>query len=189
MNGTCQTCGTVAPIEWFLAEAEYRQICASLVELPKDVQAVVFHYLGLFRPATGRAIAAKKAGRLLAEIRAMVAVGYVQVDRKAARPCPPRIWAKAIEQMVERRDRLNLPMPNHNYLMSIAYDLADHADAQHERAASVAPRRTQQPGERKEANPALDPLEKARRAWDAKHGSVESTAIPVDLSSAIKGMD
>ena len=189
MNGTCQTCGTVAPIEWFLAEAEYRQICASLVELPKDVQAVVFHYLGLFRPATGRAIAAKKAGRLLAEIRTMVTTGYVQVDRKAARPCPTRIWALAMEQMVERRDRLNLPMPNHNYLKSIAYDLADHADAKHEMSANVAPRRSRQPVERADANPALDPLEKARRAWDAKHEAVDNTAIPVVLSSAIKGID
>jgi len=99
MNGTCQTCGTVAPIEWFLAEVEYRQICAALVELPGDVQKVVFHYLGLFRPASGRVLAAKKAARLFAEIKTMVATGYVQVDKKVARPCPPRIWALAMEQI------------------------------------------------------------------------------------------
>lgn len=139
MNGTCQTCGTVAPIEWFLAEAEYRQICAALVELPKDVQAVVFHYLGLFRPTSGRALSAKKAARLFSEIKTMVGTGYVQIDKKAARPCPPRIWALAMEQMVERRDRLNLPMPNHKYLESIAYDLADQADSQAERQRHAAP--------------------------------------------------
>lgn len=189
MNGTCQTCGTVAPIEWFLAEAEYRQICAALIELPKDVQAVVFHYLGLFRPVTGRAIAAKKAERLLAEIRSMVATGYVQVDRKAARPCPPRIWAKAIEQMVERRDRLSIPMPNHNYLKSIAYDLADQADAKNERTANAVPPRYRQPVERADANPELDPIEKARRKWDAEHGAPESTTGVGSISSIIKGMD
>lgn len=129
MNGTCQTCGTVAPIEWFMADTEYRRICAILVELPKDVQPVVFHYLGLFRPVTGRAMQAKKATRLLSEIKALVAAGHVQVDRKVARPCPPRLWAQAIEQMIERRDRLSLPMPNHQYLMKIAWDLADQADA------------------------------------------------------------
>lgn len=134
MNGTCQTCGTVAPIEWFLSETEYRQICAVLVELPKDIQPVVFHYLGLFRPATGRAIQVTKATRLLSEIKALVTAGHVQVDRKVARPCLPRIWAQAIEQMVERRDRLSLPMPNHNYLKTITYDLADQADAQAERS-------------------------------------------------------
>jgi len=132
MNGTCQTCGTTAPIEWFLSETEHRQICAVLVELPKDVQAVVFHYLALFKPVTGKAIQAKKANRILAEIKQLVAAGHVQIDRKVARPCPPRIWAQAMEQMVERRDRLSLPMPNHNYLKSIAWDLADHADAKAE---------------------------------------------------------
>lgn len=140
MNGTCQTCGTVAPIEWFLSETEHRLICAVLVELPKDVQAVVFHYLSLFKPVTGKAIQAKKAGRLLAEIKGMVAAGHVQIDRKVARPCPPRIWAQAMEQMIERRDRLSLPMPNHNYLKSIAWDLADQADAQAEKTRSYAPR-------------------------------------------------
>ena len=133
MNGTCQTCGTTAPIEWFLSETEHRQICAVLVELPKDVQAVVFHYLALFKPVTGKAIQAKKANRILAEIKQLVAAGHVQIDRKVARPCPPRIWAQAMEQMVERRDRLSLPMPNHNYLKSIAWDLADQADAKAER--------------------------------------------------------
>lgn len=189
MNGTCQTCGTVAPIEWFLAEAEYRQICAALIELPKDVQAVVFHYLGLFRPVTGRAIAAKKAGRLLAEIRAMVATGYVQIDKKAARPCPPRIWAKAIEQMAERRDRLNLPMPNHNYLKSIAYDLADVEDAKAERIRPIPTTRQPVTPNTEPADPQRDPIERARRAWDAKHGSAENTGIPGPLSSIVKGMD
>jgi len=140
MNGTCQTCGTTAPIEWFLSETEHRQICGVLVELPKDIQAVVFHYLALFKPATGKAIQAKKANRILTEIKQITAAGHVQVDRKVARPCPPRIWAQAMEQMIERRDRLNLPMPNHNYLKSIAWDLADQADAQAEKTRSTVNR-------------------------------------------------
>ena len=142
MNGTCQTCGTSAPIEWFLSETEHRQICAVLVKLPKEIQAVIFHYLALFKPTTGRAIQAKKASRLMAEINEMVTAGHIQVDRKVARPCPPRLWAQAMEQMIERRDRLSLPMPNHNYLKSIAWDLADQADAQAERTRSQAPART-----------------------------------------------
>lgn len=186
MNGTCQTCGTVAPIEWFLAEAEHRQICAALIELPKDVQAVVFHYLGLFRPVTGRAIAAKKAGRLLVEIKSMVGTGYVQIDKKPARPCPPRIWAKAIEQMVERRDRLNLPMPNHNYLKSIAYELADVEDAKAERTRHIPPTRQPSMPNNEPADPHRDPIERARRAWDAKHGA---SADLTGLQTIVKGMD
>lgn len=144
MNGICQTCGSVAPIEWFLSEADNRQICAILAELPKDVQAVVFHYLSLFRPVAGRALQTRKATRLMFEVRQLVTVGHVQIDKRVARPCPPRIWAQAMEQMIERRDRLTIPMPNHNYLKTIAWDLADQADSQaekaHHRAARTATR-------------------------------------------------
>lgn len=136
MNGICQTCGAVAPIEWFLSEADNRQICAILAELPKDIQGVVFHYLSLFRPVAGRAMQAKKATRLMHEVKQLVTTGHVQIDKKVARPCPARIWAQAMEQMVERRDRLSIPMPNHNYLKTIAYDLADHADAQAEKTSN-----------------------------------------------------
>lgn len=189
MNGICQTCGTVAPIEWFLSEAEHRQICAILVELPKDVQTVVFHYLGLFRPVTGRAIQAKKATRLLTELRQLVIAGHVQIDHKVARPCPPRTWAMAIEKMVEQRDRLNLPMPNHNYLQKIAYDLADQADYQTEKKQhTTAQHRRPQP-DRSAADPLLDPMEKARREWDEKHGAPAATIDLNGLSTVIKGME
>ena len=90
MNGICQTCGTVAPIEWFLSETEHRQICGILVDIPKDVEKLVFHYLGLFRPVTGRAIQVKKAARLLTEIKQLVASGHVQVDRKGGTSLPSR---------------------------------------------------------------------------------------------------
>ncbi|MBU1564247.1 MAG: hypothetical protein KJ630_01295 [Proteobacteria bacterium] len=139
MNGTCQTCGTIAPIEWFLSETEHRLICGILPLLPKDVEKMVFHYLSLFRPVTGRAIQAKRATRLLCEIKDLVTTGYIQIDKKVTRPCPPRIWAQAMEQMVERRDRLTIPMPNHNYLKTIAYDLADQADGQAERTRNTRP--------------------------------------------------
>ncbi len=189
MNGTCQTCGTVAPIEWFLSETEYRQLCGILVALPKDIQAVVFLYLGLFRPVTGRAIQSKKATRLLTEIKQLIAAGHVQVDRKVARPCPPRIWALAIEQMVERRDRLNLPMPNHNYLKSIAYDLADQADCQNEKKAHSSMMIRKPAPDRSIADPARDPLEIARRKWDEEHGGPDTSVQIPSINTIIKGMD
>jgi hypothetical protein len=156
MNGTCQTCGTVAPIEWFLSETEHRQLAGLLVKLPKDVEKVVLHYLGLFRPVKGRALQARKATRLLAEISALVATGHVQIDRRVARPCPPAIWAQAMEQMVERRDRLTIPMPNHNYLKTIAWDLADQADARAEKVGKSIVRK----GEHSQAPvPIANPLD------------------------------
>ena len=59
---------------------------------------------------------------------------------KVARPCPAHIWAQALEQMVERRDALQLPIKNHNYLKQIAYTLADQTDAHHEKQRNQSER-------------------------------------------------
>lgn len=132
VNGVCQRCGTILPLEMFLTDAIYRECLVLMVKLPQEL-AVVIPYLSLFRPASGQAVAAKKLRRLLSELADLVALGHVQVQGKPARPCPPRIWAAAMEQMSERRDKLNLPMPNHKYLRDVAWTLADQADAGAER--------------------------------------------------------
>lgn len=134
MRGVCQTCGANAPLEWFAAEALGRQTTAVMLTLPKDIQGQILHYLALFRPATGRGLAPKKALRLVTEIRDLVRLGYVSRQGCPDRNCPPHIWATAMEIMISQRDGLSLPMPNHNYLKKIAWDHADQADAAQERS-------------------------------------------------------
>jgi len=134
INGVCPDCGLVAPVVAFLAETEHRHISALLMKLPREVQEAVFYYTGLFRPAKGKALQARKFARIITELQEMVATGHVQVGHNPARPCPPKLWARAIACMLERRDRLSLPMPNHNYLLQIAWDLADAADAAREKS-------------------------------------------------------
>ena len=85
-------------------------------------------YLSLFRPGkTG--LTWKKALRLSEEIRTLTGCGYVNVQGKVDRNCPARIWAQAMEHMVEKRVSLSLPLKNHRYLSKVAWDLADQADA------------------------------------------------------------
>lgn len=135
MKGMCQTCGAVAPLEWFLNEPIRRQFEAVLVALPKPVEEQAFFYLSLFRPATGRSLTPKKALRVLAEVRDLAAKGYVSVRGRVDRSCSPQIWATAMETMVNQRHSLSLPMPNHVYLAKVAYDLADAADRNQESEA------------------------------------------------------
>jgi hypothetical protein len=132
MKGMCQTCGAVAPIEWFLNEPIRRQFEAVLIELPKPVQVQAFAYLALFRPATGRSITPKKAHRLLSDLRDLVKQGYVSRAGNVDRPCPPQTWAAALEIMANQRHSLTLPLPNHKYLLKVAYDQADQVDRQQE---------------------------------------------------------
>lgn len=133
INGVCQNCGAVAPLEWFLTDAKHKECLKVAAKLPAELADQIMGYLSLFRPASGRVVTAGKALRLLTELAGLVASGHVQVQGKPARTCPPRIWAAAMSQMVERRERISRPLPNHNYLRQVAWQLADEADAQGER--------------------------------------------------------
>ncbi|MEN8134304.1 MAG: hypothetical protein ABFS18_02040 [Thermodesulfobacteriota bacterium] len=170
MNGMCQTCGTVAPVEWFLNEPIRRQFEAVLIGLPKPVTEQAFFYLSLFRPASGRSLTPKKALRVLTELRDLVAKGYVTVRGRVDRSCPSLIWATAMETMVNQRHALNLPMPNHNYLVKVAYDLADAADRQQESSVRIAETNGQRPI-KTTGQPQLEttnPLAQAIEEYDAK---------------------
>ena len=93
-----------------------------------------------------------------------------------------------MEQMVERRNNgLTLPLPNHIYLSKVAYDLADQTTRQAETKTEAA--KTYTRTRPVEDISALDPLEKARREWDAKHGADADTVNLNSIPTIIKGMD
>ncbi|MEW6427303.1 MAG: hypothetical protein AB1568_04630 [Thermodesulfobacteriota bacterium] len=139
ITGVCQTCGSVAPLEWFLAEGQYKQCIEMMAKLPRDVAPVTVRYLSLFRPESGRAISPAKALRLLGEIADLVGKGWVQGKGRPARPCPPTMWAEAMEQMLAN-PTLRRPMKGHKYLAEVASDVAEKADAQVERKRIEAER-------------------------------------------------
>ncbi|MEW6595677.1 MAG: hypothetical protein AB1413_12485 [Thermodesulfobacteriota bacterium] len=132
MRLICPGCGLTASAEAWLNDAEARELLLVVAKLPPPLPEAVLPYLGLFRPEQ-KALAWKKARRVVAELAQLVGSGHVQVQGKPARPCPPRLWAEAMGQMVERRERITPPLPNHNYLRQVAWQLADQADSQAER--------------------------------------------------------
>jgi len=176
----CPGCGSIASAETWLNDALCRETMLAVVQLPPPLPKITLGYLSLFRPGQ-RALTWKKAKRLAGEIAALAASGHVQVQGRVARPCPPRIWAAAMEQMIEQRDRLRLPMPNHNYLRQVAWDLADRDDAGREKVV----RQSEASGSRPAAPRGIDPLEKARQEWDKKN-SGKQPQIP---SFVLKGVE
>lgn len=139
MKLICPGCGLTASAEAWLNDAEARGLLLAVAKLPSPLPVAVLPYLGLFRPEA-RALNWKKAARLVSLLSQMVFAGHVQVQGKPARPCPPAIWAEAMSQMSERRERISRPLPNHNYLRQVAWQLADEADASGERARNEAER-------------------------------------------------
>jgi len=133
-------------LELFTTDADAKRAAAKIATFPQPVCAALPAYLGLFRPDQ-RALSWRKANSVLESLSAFVAVGYVQVKGKADRDCPPRIWGQAMDDMVSRRDRLNRPLPNHNYLRQVAHDMAGMEDAAQERGRRTAEQNHQRPSQ------------------------------------------
>jgi len=131
MKLVCPSCGLTASAEAWINDAVARDLLLAVAILPAPLPKATLPYLGLFRPDK-RSLSWAKAGKIVAELAMLAAAGHIQVQGKVARPCPPRILATAMEQMVERRDSIRRPLPNHNYLKQVAWQLADEADAQGE---------------------------------------------------------
>lgn len=128
MKLTCPCCGAVASAEAWQNDLEARAVLAAAIKLDEPIPRQLLPYLGLFRPAE-RSLSWKRTARLIQELSRLVATGYVQVQGKPARPCPPQVWALAMEQMTERGMAISRPMGNHNYLRKVAWQLADKLDA------------------------------------------------------------
>lgn len=106
--------------------------------LPSPLPKTCLGYLSLFRPGTS-ALGWKKALRLALEIEQLAKSGYVSVQGRVDKNCTPGIWAQTMEQMLDQRNGLSLPMANHRYLGKVAHDLADQADYLQEKNRTTAP--------------------------------------------------
>lgn len=109
-----------------------RKTMVACTALPPQVGPATLGYLALFRPEK-RALSWSKSLRLLSELAALINTGFVQIQGKPARPCPPSIWAAGMTDMADRSASLSRPLKNHNYLRQVVHQLADQADAGRER--------------------------------------------------------
>ena len=132
MKQTCPGCGMICGAEAWANDTLQRETFAVVVQLPQPLPEVAFAYLSLFRPAKS-SLSWSKAKRVAKELAKLVSTRHIQVDSRPARPCPATVWKQAIDDMMDRRDRLSRPLKNHNYLRQVAYDMADQADAHNEK--------------------------------------------------------
>ena len=145
MKLICPSCGAQCSAECFSNDADARSVLAALVKLPAPVLDVgILNYLALFRPGTGRALQWRRALGLVADLSALVSAGSVQCGRSVARPCPPSVWGNAIRRMVDNPPK-QLPLKNHNYLVAVAYEIADDADRKREATEVKAIHRGENP--------------------------------------------
>lgn len=185
MRLTCPCCGAQNSLEALLMDATARQAVAAALALP-GLGDRLARYLGLFRPQ-GRGLAWDRAARLLEELRAAIAAG--QIDRHGQTwPAPLDYWALALDQILDSRPTMTLPLKSHGYLYEILVGMSRKAAERHaarreaadEQArardgerhgmqsagamlASVAPGSSPEPGLSTEPSPPADPRRPGER--------------------------
>lgn len=133
MKLTCPSCAAVASADAWANDANCREATLVVSRLAPPLPKIILSYLSLFRPGK-QSLTWKKALRLALEVEELTGKGYVHVQGRVDRDCPARIWAQAMEKMVERRNNgLTLPLDSHVYLSKVAWDMADQADSQAEK--------------------------------------------------------
>lgn len=161
MNLTCPCCAARFSIEAALTDDAARAAVTAALKLPAPLGDLILRYLALHRPDK-RALSWDRAARLLTEM--MEPIHAAQLTRNGrVWPAPLDAWRIALEQMLDKRDTLTLPLKSHGYLFEIVAGMASKAEGVSEarREESLRQRDGARSGAPKKA---ADVIDKAARA-------------------------
>lgn len=138
MRVQCPCCGEQYPLEAGFQDDDGKRLAALFAGLEPKLGRAVLAYLRLFSPAK-RSLRMTKAIKLVEELVALVEAGAVSRDARTneSRPATARMWTLGIEQMLQQRERLQLPLENHNYLRAVVWGIATDPQQAQLAAASV----------------------------------------------------
>jgi hypothetical protein len=129
MQLQCPCCGIQFPVEAGFADADGKRLAALLAGIEPKLARALIGYLRLFSPAK-RGLRMTRAIRIVEELLELINAGAVQKDARTtiAKSAPPRLWLAGMEQMIAGRERLSLPLDNHNYLRAVVFAIASDPD-------------------------------------------------------------
>jgi hypothetical protein len=170
MHVTCPSCNDSFPIVAGFLEPDGKRFGMLLAGMEPALGRAVVEYLALFTPAKQK-LRLVKAVKLVAALDALVREGTVCRDERGGvrRPASSAHWVAGIEQMLEQRAKLTLPLGNHHYLRAIVYGIADQADAAGERAREASIRTGHRPVGPSPPSVAADPLKEQLLYVDKMH--------------------
>lgn len=125
MQLQCPCCDAIFNLEEGFTAAEGKKLAALLAEVQPALGKAIIYYLRLFTPAK-RGLKLTKAIKVVDELIALVNAGTVTRDARTneTKRATYQMWVAGIEQMLEKRDTLTLPITHHNYLRTIVFNIA-----------------------------------------------------------------
>lgn len=122
MQVSCPTCFCSFPVEAGLNDRHARRVADAIAKVPGGVAEQVLRYAGLFRRPEAL-LDWTQAVNIITRIGRMIEEG--EIHRGGMRiPAPPPIWREAIEEMLARRDGLDLPLTSDGYLKKVVREKA-----------------------------------------------------------------
>lgn len=135
MKIVCPCCQTSFPVEAGLLDADGKKLGMALAGAEPSLGRAIIQYLSLHKPAK-TALRMAKSAKVAEEVVALATAPEIRRNG-LGRPNAVRYWVGAIEQMVDNRAKLRLPLSGHGYLIEVAFGLSDKQDAARERQAEA----------------------------------------------------
>lgn len=128
--GVCPSCGRKFALHEAHSDARARVALRAALGLDPTLVDPILVYLDLFSPPT-RALRADRLAKILDELSRMVRAGQITYERKTL-TVTLEMFRVALQSVGDRRDNLDIPLPNHNYLLKTIVNMHKRADAQRE---------------------------------------------------------
>jgi hypothetical protein len=130
-------CGITGSLELFLVGAGAAEFIAVIGRCKLLDPRLVIEYVGLWRPGK-QGIKLDRAARIADELLTMIDQGFERRGERITEPV--RVWTVALQQMIDGRAKLALPLASHGYLQTIVAGARSRAAAEAEQASEDAKR-------------------------------------------------
>ncbi len=187
MQLTCPTCAAEFPLDAGFIDSDGKRLAALFAAMEPVLGRAALTYLRLFKPPKN-ALRAARAAKIVQQLVALVDAGTVCRDERGGvrRQATHAMWAAGIDQMLDGKHKLELPLANHNYLRAVVFGLADQADADMERKMEMQMRA----GNHRRVEPEkADPL-RERLAWlktQLDYGAITREEYDTQMLAARRG--
>ena len=122
----CPCCQAVYPLEAALNDVAAREAVVEAFRLT-PLGDLLLTYIGMFKPPK-RALAMTRTTRLLKELLPMIHDASVTRDGRIWN-APQDYWRMALTEMIEKRDKLSLPLKSHGYLLAVIVGYSNKVEA------------------------------------------------------------
>lgn len=136
MKTSCPSCGAAFSLDVLIGNEGAREAVMAALAIPAPLGKLLVQYLGLFRPAQ-RQLSFDRVANLLNELLPLIDAAKIERSGRIW-SAPQDYWVMALTEMLEKRDKLTLPLKSHGYLLAIIEGYSSKAESSKESQAEAA---------------------------------------------------